>query len=571
MKKPFIKIIALGLGLISIQVLAVNLLDVYQQAQDNDPTYKVARAQWLSDRENIVISRAALLPAITASAEYGKDFAYSKNRRGVYEVNLTQPIFNYAAWAALSTAKSAVKASAAQFSAAAQDLMLRTAQAYFGVLEAQDILRYTLAEKRSVAKQLEQTRQRYKVGLVAITGVYQAQAQYDTTVANEIKARNDLANAKEKLREITGAQYESFAELGSSLPLVTPSPDNIDQWVETAEQQNYSLQAARFNEESSRENINAKRAGHLPVLNLAGKAQYTSINDKFTGDGTSEYAGGGVQLAVPVVQGGAVVAQSNQASYDYQKAVATTELTRRTVISNTRQDYLGVLSGISVIKADKQAIVSNRSSLKATEAGYIVGTQTMVDVLKVQSDLYNAQKNLATDQYGYILQTLALKNDAGTLSGSDLQQINSWLRANQASQAAAATEPKSKAKPKPVATRIKPTSEKTIIMPLKKSRISSLTSMEEEILKSNPRHYAVQIIARQNKESVIRFVGQHRIGPSTHIIRTRSKGRNWYIAVYNNFRTYAAAKEALNKLPSGVQAQKPWIRTIGSIQKAMIK
>lgn len=418
---------------------ADDLLQIYQLALKNDPTFRAAEAQYMSDKQNIGIARAALLPSLDLSAAYNRSYNNTNLNGNFYDttqqygVSLSQPLFNLAGWQAVKNAKATVKASQATFNAALQTLIFNTAQAYFNVLQAYDDLRFSLAEQRALARQLQQNEERFKVGLIAITDVQQTRAQYDSVSAQVITDRNNIANRLEELREITGEFNNQLAGLKDNLPLVKPDPANINQWVDTAIRQNYNLLAARFSSEAAQDNISVQSSARWPVVSLNGS--FTNSRDKNPGNNSlartnNNAAVAGVAVSFPVVQGGLVGANTRQAIYQYAQASANAETTYRSTVANTRKSYLGVISGIAVIQADKQAVISNESALKATEASYIVGTQTMFDVLNAQSNLYEAQKNLASDQYSYLLNTLSLKQAAGTLSVHDLSIINSWLGKN---------------------------------------------------------------------------------------------------------------------------------------------
>jgi outer membrane protein len=432
------------------RALAVNLLDIYHQAFTNDPTYKAAKAKWLADRENVPISRSLLFPHIEASGNIariknntqgltasssppglqGYDSSFN-NHTAAYALTLTQPIINFANLASVWSAQATVKQSEAALAAAYEDLIFRAAQAYFNVLQAQDVLRFTQSQKTAVGNQLAQTKHKFEVGLIAITDVQTAQASYDANVAAEISAANQVADTLEKLGEITGSIPINFDILKDNLPLLMPNPATMEKWVSAAEQQNFDLLAARFGAEAARQTIKVKDAGHLPTLTLGGNYNYNYNNNvsglnNFTKNKTSAV---NLNVNLPIFSGGGVVAQSNQANYLYQQALSQQELSHRNVVSLTRQAYLGVLSGISKIKADKQALISNESALNSTQAAYGAGMRTMVDVLNAESNLYDAKRALAQDQYAYLLQTLTLKKMAGILTVADLQKISTWFGA----------------------------------------------------------------------------------------------------------------------------------------------
>lgn len=432
----------LGIGLICMSLLSTayatdDLLDVYGDALRNDPTFKSARAARLSAEQALPQAEASGLPSLilTGNSLYNKQYnrgtvASAGTREFIshsYTFNLTQPLFDFAAWAAVSQASESVKQAEATYHASAEDLIIRVAAAYFAILEAEDTLRFTEAEKRANQRQLEQAQQRYKVGLDAITSVYDAQAAYDGTVAEVIAAKNNLANSKEALRAITGKYYSKIIGPKAEIPLPRPNPDDISSWVAMATRQNYTLLASRFASKVAKENIRITFAGNLPVVDAVGS--FTRAGSGGTGfGGLNQHSyTAGVQLSFPIFQGGLVLSQSRQAKYDYQQALADMETTYRTTVDTTRQTYNNVISGISKIKADRQAVISAQSSVESSEAAFKVGTRTIVDVLDAQRNLYDAQRILSRDQYAYINDFLALKQAAGTLNIADIEQINSRM------------------------------------------------------------------------------------------------------------------------------------------------
>ncbi|MEM1243466.1 MAG: TolC family outer membrane protein [Pseudomonadota bacterium] len=427
--------------LFSAHVNAANLLQVYRQALKSDPTFKAAEAQYLAATQLYPQARALLLPNILVTAETGYN-RFEAFRTGFFGLNpkvenfpnnqiditFSQPIIDFGAFYNLKDADFQVKSAAATFAAAAQDLMTRTAFAYFDVLQAEDTLRFTQAEKEATAKQLDQAEQRFKVGLDAITSVYNAQATYDSIIAQEITAKNDVLNAKERLREITGIYYNNLAKLKPGFPLITPNPINVERWVEASEKQNFEVVAARFTAASQRENIQVQFAGYLPTLNLV--SSYNRTQSNLSGDiAVQDTAQGrvGLSLNMPIYQGGLITANTKQAEYQYEQSLQDLEQTYRRVMVNTRQTYNNVIAGISRVKADRQTVVSQQASYDSTAAALKVGTRTIVDLLIVQQQLFDAQRQLAVDQYAYINDVLTLKQLAGTLSYKDIEVVNTWL------------------------------------------------------------------------------------------------------------------------------------------------
>jgi outer membrane protein len=444
MKKIVLLLASLGLISCLSAAGATDLLDVFHQAKKSDQTYQQAESNYLSAQTTLDQSRAKLLPnlALTGSWTHNKVDTNTSANYGTtgqsdlvansavtaYGLTLSQPLFNWQAFKAYDQIKVTVKQAAATYAASAQDLIMRTASAYFAVLQAQDVLRYTAVQQTALLRQLQVAKQRYEVGLDAITSVYDAQAQYDAMRANYIAAANSLSVQKENLRVITDQLYPSLARLKDDFPLLSPNPTDIDQWALTAENQNVTLQAQRYAVEAAEQNIKQLSAQHLPTLNLVGS--YGKADTVLDGSGadqaitTTSY---GVNLNVPLYAGGSVNAQVKQAEYLYQAAVAQMSLTHRQTLSNVRQAYLGVLSNISQIEADRQAIKSAQAALSSNEAGYRVGTQTILNVLTAQSTVYQAETNYAKDRFSYVINTLTLKQAAGTLNENDVVAINQWL------------------------------------------------------------------------------------------------------------------------------------------------
>lgn len=423
--------------ILPITVHAADFVTVYRDAVVSDPKFKAAQARFAAIREDIPINVASFLPQVVLNGSLTA--LYQNNRTGVpfedngvfnnktvdYNLTINQSIFNYANWARLAGAKATVKQAAAELCAATQDLIMRTSAAYFQVLNASEDLRFTRAEKAAIKRELDQNTERYRVGLIPITAVYDAEASYDAVVAREIASLNDFADRIEELREITGRSYPTLMGVGQNIPLVKPDPANIDEWVCAAGKQNYTLEAAHYAAVAAFENIKLQFSGHLPTVDGSAVFDYNYQSD-FYGEGYDKSRSATLQVTgqLPVYTGGAVMAHTAQARYSYQQAIADEEAVRRSVISGTRKAYMGVISGISQVRADKQAIISRSNELDATKAAYEVGTRTMVDVLRSQSQLFDSQRISVRDQYLYLAQTLLLKQEAGTLNPCDVIQLN---------------------------------------------------------------------------------------------------------------------------------------------------
>lgn len=416
---------------------AADLVDIFRLATQNDPQVRAAEAQRLAEIEARPQSRALLLPFVTFDAAYDRIHErISEANFGVGGTNnysttslslsLVQPIYHREYFAQLRQADAIVGRADAQYSAAVQALMVRSAQAYFGVLAARDILEFARAEKDSIGRQLEQAKQRFDVGLIAITDVHVAQAAFDLATAREIEAANQLQSAEEALFELTGEFIGEVEPLTREIPLASPEPADVEQWVRTAMEQNFALLAARFNAEFAEEAVALQRSGHYPTLDLVASLGRTDSQDApVQRDG--EDAVIGLRLTVPLYQGGAVRSRTRQAGFEFGQALELVEAQRRATLRQTRDAYNAVIAAVNRVNALAQARVSARSALDATEAGMEVGTRTAVEVLTARTDLFRAESDYAQARYDYLLNTLFLKQAAGSLSVTDLEEINRWL------------------------------------------------------------------------------------------------------------------------------------------------
>lgn len=433
-KKFFLQFILLFLLYISQSCFSLDLKQAYESAKLQDPTYLAAEYSYRSALETMPQARANLLPTLSGAVEtkgVNSDLIASGQKYGKYNqattsLSLAMPIINYSNWVTLEKAGETVKAAHANIYAAEQSLLLRVAAQYFNVLKALDDLNLAKSQYKAFSRHLEQSEEKFKVGLIAITDVHEAKARRDDAVAEEIAASNSYENQKEIFREIVGVKVDSLQPLEGRLELIKPEPMNIENWVEKATAQNYTLIAAKHNLEVNKKNITNANTGHFPTLSLNGSV----INTKNVPNAeprrylTKEI---GLTLSVPIFQGGKVISEQRQAAYNYQSAREEYNKTLRKAQSNTRQAFRGVLTQMSRVNAFKQSVVSSDSALKATESAFDVGTRSIVDVLDAQASLLNAQKNHLASRYDYLLETLNLKESAGILVAKDLEYINSLL------------------------------------------------------------------------------------------------------------------------------------------------
>lgn len=434
MKKLLPILIGLSLSSFSIFAHAEDLLQIYQQAKENNPDLRSVEAKRSEAYEKINESRGSLLPQLGLTADYNLTKNYRGSRDGARtdttsgKVALSQSIFNMTNWRNLSLTKKQASLQDIVYRAQEQKLMLDTSTAYFQVLRALDAFSNTEAKKIALGQQLQQTRQRYNVGLVAVTDMYDAQAQYDLTLADEVIRRNDVENALEDLRRITNISYPTLNSLDTQRFRTQAAPA-IDALLNEAENNNLDLLSARLNQELAREQIRISQTGHLPTLDLTASSGIGNTDTRYHGT-TKDQNGSnqvGVQFSLPIYSGGRTSSQVKQAQYNFISSSEDLEGKHRDVIRTVRSSFNNISAAISSIRAYQQTVVSAQSSLRATQAGYDVGTRTIVDVLNATTTLYDARTKLSDARYTYLINVLQLKSAQGTLNESDLVKLNNDL------------------------------------------------------------------------------------------------------------------------------------------------
>ncbi|NJD84880.1 outer membrane channel protein TolC [Candidatus Erwinia dacicola] len=435
MNKLLPLLIGLSLGSFSVASQAENLLQVYQQARLSNPDLRSSAADRDAAFERINEARSPLLPQLGL----GADYAYNNGYRDARDSNstskntslqLTQTIFDMSKWRALTLQEKTARIQDVTYQTAQQTLLLNTATAYFNVLNAIDTLSYTEAQKQSIYRELDQTTQRFNVGLVAITDVQNARSQYDTVLANEVTARNDLDNAVETLRQVTGNYYPILASLNVD-NFKTEKPQPVNALLKEAESRNLSLLSARLSQDLAREQIRSAETGHMPTVDLTASTGLS--NNRYSGDlatNNDNISGSnqvGLSFNLPLYSGGSVSSQVKQAQYAFVAASEQLEGAHRSAVQTVRSSFNNVNASISSIEAYKQAVVSAQSSLDAMEAGYSVGTRTIVDVLDATTTLYEAKQQLANARYSYMINQLNIKSALGTLNKQDLATLNNHL------------------------------------------------------------------------------------------------------------------------------------------------
>lgn len=425
----------------AVPAAAADLLDIYRAALASDPVYSAARASWAAAQEKLPQGRAGLLPqaSLSASTQHNdRDLNFrdstqpgsrSQFNSNSASVSITQPIYRQQNFAAYEQGKTQVVLADVQLASAGQDLILRVAQAYFDVLLARDSVAFAESQKTAIGQQLEQAKRNFEVGNATITDTHEAQARYDLVTAQEIAARNDLEVRNRALEQLIGRAAPGLALLGKRFTLQPPDPTSMESWVEQARSLSLQVRIALENLNFSTLDVRRNRGAHHPTLDA-----YATVTESSSGSGTQGGAGTetsskvvGLQLAIPLYQGGAITSRVREAVANEDKARQDLENARRSAELAARQGYLGVTSGIAQVRALEAALVSNQSSLDSTRLGQEVGVRTQVDVLNAQQQLFSARRDLAQARYNYILSLLRLKAAAGQLSEADLERVNSWL------------------------------------------------------------------------------------------------------------------------------------------------
>jgi len=424
---------------------AADLLQIYREALANDATYASARATRDAGLESLPQGRAQILPTVNATAftQYNEvdlsfrgaapDSQRQGNSNG-FAVTLTQPLFNWQNIQVYREAGFRAAQAEAVFGQAAQDLIVRVAQAYFDVLASQDSLAFIQGQKEAISEQLAQAKRNFEVGTATITDTHEAQARFDLATSQEIAAQGDLEFKKRALQQIVGKFPERLEPLKSGIELNPPTPNSMEDWATAAANQGYPVRAQEAALEIAVREIERTRAGHLPTLNIVGSAGVNSSSISATStnntpsDTTSRTIG--LQLAIPLYAGGNVSSLVRQAVANREKAQQDLEGTRRTAALSARQSYLGVTNGMAQVRALEAALVSSRSALDSNKLGYEVGVRINIDVLNAQQQVYSTLRDLSRARYDTILNGLKLKAAAGTLGEADVEEVNRLLGTN---------------------------------------------------------------------------------------------------------------------------------------------
>jgi len=427
---------------LSSPLWATDLLQIYREAQNNDATFAAARSTLEAGRERTPQARAGLLPTLSLSGNslWNQNELYLRNgtlpptldpnprfNSNGYTLALTQPLFRWQNWVAYDQSKFQVAQAEANFVQAGQDLILRVAQAYFDVLYANESLKAVQANKKSIEQQLESAKRNFEVGTSTIVDSQEAQARFDLATAQEIAAESDLEVRQRTLQAIIGKEPGPLAPLRRGAELTPPQPADMKQWSAAAEKDNINVQIQMAAVEIASREVDRQRAGHYPTIDLvANKGQSVSLAT-LGGQLETDFQNVGVQLNLPIFQGGAVVSRQSEASANRAAAESTLEQARRNAALLARQQYLGATNGLAQVRALKAALISSQSSLESNRLGFEVGVRINIDVLNADNQVFVTRRDLAKAVVDTLMSQLKLKAAVGTLSEDDVAAANALL------------------------------------------------------------------------------------------------------------------------------------------------
>jgi len=420
--------------------MADDLIQIFNLAADNDPQVREARERFEANHTLIDQGRSQLLPSVSLQGSTARNanapatfYSYGAgfNSHG-WRLNISQNLLNFEAWYAFQSARQTDMAAATNLAISEQDLILRVAAAYFDVLRSQDNLEAFRAEEEAAAQVLQQTEQRFEVGLNAtITDVYESQASYDLRRVNRLVEENNLAQRLEALEVLTGQSHSMLESLVDDFPIDGAEPAVLQPWETAASENNLSVKAAEFQFEASREDAKSARARHLPTLTIGANYNYNAESANpfsfFPGQ-ANESAAVSLNLTIPLYQGGLTSARKRQAYHNRNASEEVLLFTRREALQNIRNAFRSVQTNVITVAARQQAITSATSALEAVEVGAEVGTRNTVDVVLAQQTLFQALRDYANARYDYVINTLNLKRAAGSLSPQDVVELNNWLQ-----------------------------------------------------------------------------------------------------------------------------------------------
>lgn len=422
--------------------MSVGLMDVYQKAQLHDPVFQSEGFQKLAVDERRTQAIAEYLPKLIGSADYTKtyqnidssdnnvvatgDIDYNST---TYGLTLTQPIFHWDSIVGMSQSKTEIMVAEVRYLLAENDLMIRVAELYFEALAALDQLGFAKAEQVAVEKHFELASSRFDMGLVPITDLHDAKARLASIISKTIEAENYLDDALQAIEEVVGEPLEDLKILQEVINLAGPNPKGLELWTEKAMEQNLGIKLQEYSVEVASLEVDKQGAKHYPTVDLIGSYENQNTDGSLYGGGaegdTSDIL---VVLNVPFYEGGAVSSRVREAKHILSSARQALIKEQRAVIRQTRSAYLGVNSALKMIEALRQSVISTRLALDAKQEGFLSGIYTSLNVLDAERDLSLANIEYAKARYDYLLNSLKLKQAVGSLTATDLGQLDQWLQ-----------------------------------------------------------------------------------------------------------------------------------------------
>lgn len=435
-------LLAALLGTVMTSVSAESLLEAYELAKQNDPKHQAMRAEFEATSFGVKEARAGLLPQVAyiyGRTNTNQNIVNSENAvfatgQASYPTNdrtlsISQPVFRLAAWRNWQQSKASERQAAAAFAASEQDLMLRTATAYMNVLAAQDALAFAKGEQESIKRQLLLANEKFKSGQAIKVNLYDAEARHALKESDVIAAQNDLADKQQALREIIGVEMSSLSPLPRSTPLLVPDPQSAEDWVSSSLHNNLLLEARRQAVEVASREVDKRKAGYYPTVDLAISRNQRTTGGSLFGGGSSVNTNDVMfRINIPIYEGGATSAQTGAASARHRAAQQDLERDRRQVERQARAAYQGLVSGRVRVQALDKSVESLEGSRHLKEEGYKAGISTILGVLDAERDLFAARRDASQSRYDYQLNTLRLKQAAGTLSESDIVNVSNVMQ-----------------------------------------------------------------------------------------------------------------------------------------------
>lgn len=576
----------ISLGIASTGFATTDLMSVYQQALQNDPTYKGAEATYASTKQSLPLAYANLLPTIAGTGSYNYANSASPDGKQHYwarswGATLQQNIFDWSAIAGVSKAKAGVRGALATYQAAKQTLIQSTISAYLTVVQNAATVQYDEAYSNQLAEFLKQQKQKYKVGIIPVTQVYQAQSNYDTQYAQTITDKNTLNSDIEQLRTITNHAYSSIKGVNAALPLHSPNPNNMETWVSTALKQNLSIIGARAQVDADKATISGDHGAHLPSVNFQGGYQQSyTANKAINATMNHNVSNVGFNLSLPIFNGGSMFAQTRQDAYTQEADQQALDATIRSTIANTRSNYMSIIAAINGVTAAKQAYLSADKSLKAVQAGYQVGTNTISDVLTAMADRVQQQESIVTNQVAYLNAIIALKQEAGILNDRDVKAISKILNENvslpntiksnmsgNTSTKAAMTTAQKASKASSTAHVTNTTTTNTAIHKISGSAPTTSFLTTSGPAKTNSAAtnapYSIQLFLSNSQTRAKSFIQNYLDNSSEAFISSHvTNGQTYYAVMYGHYDTAAQAGTAISHLSNAVQRLKPFAKKV---------